>query len=97
MNDRPAGLKRNSEMGPPVINFNFNISKAFFFGSGGGNGSHTNEREPVREHDQRVQSSELCASFRHYDLAELRQVHQRGRTTRNRSGYAVPVLATYPS
>ena len=39
VNDRPVGLKRNSEMGEPVINFNFNVSKAFFFGSGGGNGS----------------------------------------------------------
>jgi hypothetical protein len=38
VNDRPIGLKRNSEDGPNVLNFNFNISKAFFMGDGGGNG-----------------------------------------------------------
>ena len=32
VNDRPVGVKRNSEDGPNVLTFNFNISKAFFFG-----------------------------------------------------------------
>ena len=36
-NDRPEGLGRNSEQGPNFLNFNFNISKAFFFGAASGN------------------------------------------------------------
>jgi outer membrane receptor protein involved in Fe transport len=39
VNDRPAGTPRNGGDGPKVLNFNFNISKAFFFGPDpGGNG-----------------------------------------------------------
>jgi hypothetical protein len=30
--DRPAGVPRNSATGPKYLNFNFNVSKAFFFG-----------------------------------------------------------------
>ena len=44
-NDRPAGYVRNAGDGPRFVNFNFNISKAFFIGakadagkSGGGGG-----------------------------------------------------------
>jgi hypothetical protein len=33
VNDRPAGIPRNSGQGPKTLNFNFNISKAFFFGN----------------------------------------------------------------
>ena len=32
INDRPAGLPRNSARGPRVLSFDFNVSKAFFFG-----------------------------------------------------------------
>jgi hypothetical protein len=32
INDRPAGLPRNSARGPRFLSFDFNISKAFFFG-----------------------------------------------------------------
>ncbi len=32
VNDRPPGVGRNSQIGPASLNFNFNISKAFFFG-----------------------------------------------------------------
>src|SRR5262249_38156635 len=38
-NDRPLGLSRNSEIAPAQLTFNFNISKAFFFGAGASNGS----------------------------------------------------------
>jgi hypothetical protein len=31
-NDRPPGRDRNGEVGPTLLAFNFNISKAFFFG-----------------------------------------------------------------
>ena len=48
-NDRPAGYVRNAGDGPRFINFNFNISKAFFIGakpeagkSGGGSQSNLN-------------------------------------------------------
>ena len=42
-NDRPPGVHRNSGMGPGYIVFNFNISKAIFFGKGGAaTGSGTN-------------------------------------------------------
>jgi hypothetical protein len=42
-NDRPAGVHRNSGTGPGYIAFNFNISKAIFFGKGGAaTGSGTN-------------------------------------------------------
>jgi hypothetical protein len=34
-NDRPVGVRRNSAVGPGYLNFNFNVSKAIFFGSGG--------------------------------------------------------------
>ena len=33
VNDRPAGVPRNSGPGPKTLTFNFNISKAFFFGA----------------------------------------------------------------
>jgi hypothetical protein len=47
VNDRPVGVPRNSGNGPKVLNFNFNISKAFFFGpaengNGRGGGTRTN-------------------------------------------------------
>jgi hypothetical protein len=42
VNDRPVGLKRNSENGPRILNFNFNVSKAFFFGRPGTGGTRTN-------------------------------------------------------
>jgi outer membrane receptor protein involved in Fe transport len=31
-NDRPPGVPRNSAVGPRYLNFDFNISKAVFFG-----------------------------------------------------------------
>src|SRR5712671_1440783 len=34
-NDRPAGRRRNSAIGSGYLNFNFNVSKAIFFGGGG--------------------------------------------------------------
>ncbi len=37
VNDRPAGLPRNSAAGPRYFNVNLNLSKAFFVGSGGNN------------------------------------------------------------
>jgi hypothetical protein len=43
VNDRPAGLTRNTGRGPASLAFNFNISKAFFFDAGGiDNGTRTN-------------------------------------------------------
>jgi hypothetical protein len=39
VNDRPAGLPRNTGVYPGTITFNFNISKAFFFGTANGNGA----------------------------------------------------------
>jgi len=42
VNDRPAGLVRNSEMAPGLLRFDFNISKAFFFGDSGNGGSRAN-------------------------------------------------------
>ena len=43
INDRPPGIGRNSGKGPKTLNFDFNISKAFFFSSNGrGNGTGTN-------------------------------------------------------
>ena len=44
VNDRPPGVPRNSSPGPRTLTFNFNISKAFFFGTpsqGKGNGNST--------------------------------------------------------
>ncbi len=41
INDRPPGVGRNSGEGPKTLNFDFNISKAFFFGSSNGRGSPT--------------------------------------------------------
>jgi len=44
VNDRPPGVPRNSSPGPKTLTFNFNISKAFFFGTpsqGKGNGNST--------------------------------------------------------
>ena len=44
-NDRPPGVPRNSGKGPGFLNFNFNISKAVFFGgksNGSASGSGTN-------------------------------------------------------
>jgi hypothetical protein len=35
--DRPAGVPRNSEVGPKYVNFDANVSKAFFLGRGGRN------------------------------------------------------------
>jgi hypothetical protein len=40
INDRPPGVGRNTGVAPGTLTFNFNISKAFFFGSGNG-GSNT--------------------------------------------------------
>ena len=44
VNDRPAGEGRNGTDGPNLLNFNFNISKAFFFGDApqGGGSTRTN-------------------------------------------------------
>jgi hypothetical protein len=43
VNDRPAGVRPNSERGPHYLNFDFNISKAFFFGqSDGDSGTNAN-------------------------------------------------------
>ena len=43
VNDRPAGAKRNGENGPKFLAFNFNISKAFFFGEAqGSSGKNVN-------------------------------------------------------
>jgi hypothetical protein len=41
-NDRPAGRLRNGENGPRIINFNFNTSKAFFFGPATNGTTRTN-------------------------------------------------------
>jgi hypothetical protein len=44
VNDRPPGFPRNSGKGPKTLDFNFNISKAFFFGASSrsnGNGNST--------------------------------------------------------
>ena len=44
VNDRPPGVARNSAQGPKTLTFNFNISKAFFFGGSqrsNGNGNST--------------------------------------------------------
>lgn len=42
INDRPAGVGRNSETGPKYVNVDFNVSKAFFLGGGGGGNTRTN-------------------------------------------------------
>jgi hypothetical protein len=47
INDRPPGIPRNGGRGPKTLDFNFNVSKAFFFGArangnGRGNGTRTN-------------------------------------------------------
>ncbi len=39
VNDRPPGVARNSGNGPKYLNFNFNVSKAFFFGQRSGSGT----------------------------------------------------------
>jgi len=38
INDRPPGVPRNSGKGPKTVNFDFNISKAFFFSGSNSNG-----------------------------------------------------------
>ena len=46
LTDRPPGVPRNSEWGPSFLAFNFNISKAFFFGAAtGGSGGRGNTRK----------------------------------------------------
>jgi hypothetical protein len=42
VNDRPAGVEPNSLEGPRYLNFDFNVSKAFFFGGRPGSTSGTN-------------------------------------------------------
>jgi hypothetical protein len=42
VNDRPAGVEPNSLQGPRYLNFDFNVSKAFFFGGRPGSTSGTN-------------------------------------------------------
>jgi len=45
INDRPPGVSRNSARGPKYLNFNFNVSKAVFFGGpsvDGNGGARTN-------------------------------------------------------
>lgn len=42
INDRPAGVEPNSARGPTYLNFDFNLSKAFFFRRAGGATSGTN-------------------------------------------------------
>ena len=42
LNDRPAGVPRNSERGPYRQNVSFNISKAFPLGAGGAGGANVN-------------------------------------------------------
>jgi TonB dependent receptor len=41
-NDRPAGVGRNSAIGPGLLNFDLNISKAFFMGGAGSAGTRKN-------------------------------------------------------
>ena len=41
-NDRPAGVGRNSAIGPGRLNFDLNISKAFFIGGAGSAGTRKN-------------------------------------------------------
>jgi len=41
-NDRPAGVGRNSALGPGRLNFDLNISKAFFIGGAGSAGTRKN-------------------------------------------------------
>ena len=41
-NDRPAGVGRNSALGPGLLNFDLNISKAFFIGGAGSAGTRKN-------------------------------------------------------
>ncbi len=41
-NDRPAGVGRNSAIGPRRVNFDLNISKAFFMGGSGNAGTRKN-------------------------------------------------------
>jgi len=41
-NDRPAGVGRNSVLGPRRLNFDLNISKAFFIGGAGSAGTRKN-------------------------------------------------------
>jgi hypothetical protein len=42
VNDRPPGVPRGGSSGPNPLNFNFNISKAFFFTAANGNGTRAN-------------------------------------------------------
>src|SRR5207253_11273918 len=45
VNDRPPDVPRNSGQGPTTLNFNLNISKAFFFGAPpNGNGRNNSTR-----------------------------------------------------
>ena len=41
-NDRPAGVGRNSALGPGRLNFDLNVSKAFFMGGAGSAGTRKN-------------------------------------------------------
>jgi hypothetical protein len=41
-NDRPAGVGRNSALGPGRVNFDLNVSKAFFIGGAGSAGTRKN-------------------------------------------------------
>ncbi len=41
-NDRPAGVGRNSVMGPGYLNFDLNVTKAFFIGGAGSAGTRKN-------------------------------------------------------
>ncbi len=42
VNDRPAGVPRNSGERPKALEFNFNVSKAFYFTAASGPGTRTN-------------------------------------------------------
>ncbi len=85
VNDRPAGVEPNSLQGPRYLNFDLNVSKAFFIGGTQGATSGTNANVFVNLTNA-FNSVHYGTPVRRADVAELRPVHQREQSTRSGGG-----------
>ena len=87
VNDRPPGGKRFGERGPAFLQDRLQHLEGVLPRRGSGRWRRVpDQRQRLHQHDQCVQPHEPRAAVRGDDLAEFRQIHQRGKPSRDRGG-----------
>ena len=93
VNDRPPGGERFGERGPAFLRTTSTSRRPSSSARPGRWRRVPDQRQRLHQHDQCVQPHEPRQPVRGDDLAEFRQIHQRGKPSRDRGGTQVPVLS----